>query len=133
MKNVKSFLTIAAVITATGTAALAQHMQEPQMDMQAMQNMMEDMTPKDRDAASTKAFKEAHMKMMHDMHQSFTGNADVDFMTGMIPHHQGAIDMAKVQVKYGKDAETRKLAEQIIADQEREIAQMKTWLRKNAK
>jgi hypothetical protein len=66
MKNVKSFLTITAVITAMGTAALAQHMQEPQMDMQAMQNMMEDMTPKDSDAASTKAFKEAYMKMMHD-------------------------------------------------------------------
>jgi len=91
------------------------------------------MTPKDGDAASTKAFKEAHMKMMHDMHQTFTGNADVDFMNGMIPHHQGAIDMAKVLVKYGKDAETRKLAETIIADQEKEIAQMKAWLRKNAK
>lgn len=125
MKNVKSFLTIAAVMTAMGTAALAQQMHEPKMDMQAMQ--------KDSDAASTKAFKEAHMKMMHDMHQNFTGNADVDFMTGMIPHHQGAIDMAKVLVKYGKDAETRKLAEQIIADQEKEITQMKAWLRKNAK
>jgi len=132
MKNAKSFLTIAAVITAMGTAALAQQMHEPKMDTQAMQKM-EDMTPKDSDAASTKAFKEAHMKMMHDMHQTFTGNADVDFVTGMIPHHQGAIDMAKVQVKYGKDAETRKLAEQIIADQEKEIAQMKAWLRKNAK
>ena len=133
MKNIKSFLTIAAVITATGTAALAQHKHESKMNAQATQKMMEDMTPKDSDPASTKAFKEAGMKMMHDMHQSFTGNADVDFMNGMIPHHQGAIDMAKVQVKYGKDAETRKLAEQIIADQEKEIAQMKAWLRKNAK
>jgi uncharacterized protein (DUF305 family) len=133
MKNVKSFLTIAAVVTAMGTAAFAQHMHRSKMDVQAMEMMVEDMTPKDSDAASTKAFKEAHMKMMHDMHQTFTGNADVDFMNGMIPHHQGAIDMAKVQVKYGKDAETRKLAEQIIADQEKEIAQMKAWLRKNAK
>jgi uncharacterized protein (DUF305 family) len=133
MKNVKSFLTIAAVIAAMGTAAFAQHMHQSKVDTQAMQKMMEDMTPKDGDTASTKAFKEAHMKMMHDMNQSFTGNADVDFMTGMIPHHQGAIDMAKVQVKYGKDADTRKLAEQIIADQEKEIAQMKAWLRKNEK
>ncbi|WP_029585263.1 DUF305 domain-containing protein [Bradyrhizobium sp. URHD0069] len=134
MKNVKSFLTIAAVIAAMGTAAFAQqHMHQSKMDTQAMQQTMEDMTPKDSDSASTKAFKEAHVKMMHDMHQAFTSNADVDFMNGMIPHHQGAIDMAKVQLKYGKDAETRKLAGQIIADQEKEIAQMKAWLRKNAK
>jgi uncharacterized protein (DUF305 family) len=132
VKNVKSLLTIAAVITAVGTAALAQHTRESKMGTHATQKM-EDMTPKEDDAASTKAFKEAHMKMMHDMHQTFTGNADVDFMNGMMPHHQGAIDMAKIQVKYGKDAETRKLAEQIIADQEKEIAQMKAWLRKNAK
>jgi uncharacterized protein (DUF305 family) len=73
------------------------------------------------------------MKMMRDMRQTFTSNADIDFVNGMIPHHQGAIDVAKVQMKYGKDAETRKLAEKIIADQEKEIAQMKAWLRKNAK
>jgi uncharacterized protein (DUF305 family) len=133
MKNAKSLLTIAAVVSAMGTAALAQHMHESRMGAQAMQKMMDDMTPKEGDAASTKAFKEAHMKMMHDMHQTFTGNADVDFMNGMIPHHQGAIDMAKVQLKHGKDAETRKLAGKIIADQEKEIAQMKAWLRKNAK
>jgi uncharacterized protein (DUF305 family) len=70
---------------------------------------------------------------MRDMRQTFTSNADIDFVNGMIPHHQGAIDVAKVQMKYGKDAETRKLAEKIIADQEKEIAQMKALLRKNAK
>jgi uncharacterized protein (DUF305 family) len=132
MKNPKSFLAIATVIAAIGTTAFAQHAHQPSSP-HATQKMMEDMTPKDSDAASTKAYKEAHAKMMHDMHQTFTGNADVDFMNGMIPHHQGAIDMAKVQLKYGKDAETRKLAEQIIADQEREIALMQGWLRKNAK
>jgi uncharacterized protein (DUF305 family) len=132
MKNPKSFLAIATVIAAIGTTAFAQHAHQPSSP-KTTQKMMEDRTPKDSDAASTKAYKEAHGKMMHDMHQTFTGNADVDFMNGMIPHHQGAIDMAKVQLKYGKDAETRKLAEQIIADQEREIALMQGWLRKNAK
>jgi uncharacterized protein (DUF305 family) len=135
MKNAKTFLAVGTVIAAIGTAAFAQHVHQPSSATapQAMQKMMEDMTPKGSDAASTKAYKEAHMKMTHDMHQTFTGNADVDFMNGMIPHHQGAIDMAKVLLKYGKDAETRKLAEQIIADQEKEIALMQAWLRKNAK
>lgn len=135
MKNIQSFLAVATIIAAIGTTAFAQHVHQPgsAAGPQATQKMMEDMTPKDSDAASTKAYKEAHAKMMHDMHQTFTGNADIDFMNGMIPHHQGAIDMAKVQLKYGKDAETRKLAEQIIADQEKEIALMKAWLRRNAK
>jgi uncharacterized protein (DUF305 family) len=134
MKNIQSLVAIAAVIAAIGTAAFAQHVHQPGSvtDPQAAQKVTEDMMPKD-DAASTKAYKEAHAKMMHDMHQTFTGNADIDFMIGMIPHHQGAIDMAKVLLKYGKDAETRKLAEQIIADQEKEIGLMQAWLRRNAK
>jgi uncharacterized protein (DUF305 family) len=71
--------------------------------------------------------------MMKGMDIAYTGNADVDFVRGMIPHHQGAIDMAKVQLKHGKDQETRTLAQKIIADQEKEIEQMQAWLKKSAK
>lgn len=98
-----------------------------------MQKMMNDMMPSASDAPSTKAFKEAHMKMMQGMHVAYGGNADVDFVRNMIPHHQGAIDMAKVELAHGKDAELRKMAQQIIDDQEKEIAQMQEWLKKNAK
>ena len=69
---------------------------------------------------------------MHDaMSIAFTGNADVDFVKGMIPHHQGAIDMAKTVIAFGKDPEMRRLAEEIIKAQEGEIASMREWLKKN--
>jgi uncharacterized protein (DUF305 family) len=69
--------------------------------------------------------------MMHDMAVPYTGNADVDFRAKMIPHHQGAIDMAKVALAHAKDETTKALAAQIIKDQEREIAEMREWLSKN--
>ncbi|PSH68058.1 DUF305 domain-containing protein [Phyllobacterium brassicacearum] len=81
--------------------------------------------------AASKAFAAANAKMHKDMAIEFTGNADKDFVLGMIAHHQGAIDMAKVELEYGKDAKIRKLAEDIIAAQEGEIKQMKAWLDKS--
>jgi uncharacterized protein (DUF305 family) len=103
------------------------------LDAAALQAMVRDMLPKAKDAPSTRGFKEAHLKMMRDMHISYSGRADVDFVRGMIAHHQGAIDMAKVELEFGKDPELRKLAEDIIRAQEAEIAQMQAWLAANAK
>jgi uncharacterized protein (DUF305 family) len=60
-----------------------------------------------------------------------TGNIDHDFATMMMPHHHGAIDMAKAELSYGKDPVMRRLAQEIIVDQQSEIDAMQLWLNKN--
>src|SRR5215213_10783106 len=74
-------------------------------------------------------YQVAHHKMMRDMAVPYTGDPDVDFRVKMIPHHQGAIDMARVALKHAKDSETKRLAQKIIDDQEKEIAEMQDWLK----
>jgi uncharacterized protein (DUF305 family) len=71
---------------------------------------------------------------MDKMHMAMTavtrsGNGDVDFVRLMIPHHQAAIDMAKTQLLYGKDPQMRRLAQEIITDQQLEIELMQRWLK----
>lgn len=73
---------------------------------------------------STAAFMAVNARMHEGMMIDFTGDADVDFVRGMIPHHQGAIDMAKVVLEHDGDPEARRMAEKIIAAQEAEIAEM---------
>jgi Domain of unknown function (DUF305) len=58
-----------------------------------------------------------------------SGNSDIDFVRLMLPHHQGAIDMAKTQLLYGKDPQMRRLAQEIITDQQLEIELMQRWLK----
>jgi uncharacterized protein (DUF305 family) len=154
MKTLSTILTLSLLampLTARAEDPHAQHDMKGMGEMKCMQGMkcmneakdmkdmkgmdgMHDMKAMGADASeSSKAFAEVNMKMHKDMTMEFTGNPDVDFAQGMIPHHQGAIDMAKVVLKYGKDPEMKKLAEDIIKAQDTEIAFMKGWLAKQPK
>ena len=88
--------------------------------------------PSPDEAVSTKAYREAMAKMNQGMAITYSGDADKDFVAGMIAHHQGAIDMAKVELQYGKDPQLHKLARNIIAAQRKEIAFMQSWQAKHA-
>ncbi|MFB3916431.1 MAG: DUF305 domain-containing protein [Terriglobales bacterium] len=77
---------------------------------------------------------QASMARMHEGMAAVrpSGNNDLDFVRLMLPHHQGAIDMAKAELLYGKDPQMRRLAQEIIADQQSEIDLMQLWLKQHA-
>lgn len=87
------------------------------------------MAPASPDASGSSA---GYMDAMHGMNEGMaikpTGDADRDFAAMMLAHHQGAVAMAKVELRYGKDAKLRRMARTIIAAQEREITVLQAWL-----
>jgi uncharacterized protein (DUF305 family) len=93
-------------------------------------------TPGSGDKSSTDANWSELIASMDKMHVGIgavtrSGNSDVDFVRLMIPHHQAAIDMAKTQLVYGKDMQMRRLAQEIITDQQLEIELMQRWLKQH--
>ncbi|MFL5298889.1 MAG: DUF305 domain-containing protein [Anaeromyxobacteraceae bacterium] len=84
-------------------------------------------------ASSATGFQASMDEAMARMHAGMegaprSGDPDRDFVTQMIPHHQGAIDMAKVLLVHGKDAGLQRLAKEIMTDQQSEIDLMRAWL-----
>ena len=85
--------------------------------------------------AISQDYAAAWSDMMSRMHMGMmfpaSDNPDMDFAKGMVPHHQGAVDMANILLQYGSDPELRALAEQIIATQTEEIGFLQDWIARN--
>ena len=80
-------------------------------------------------SAFAKAMRAGMQRMMSEMHAAGdSGNPDADFLAMMIPHHEGAVEMARLALIHGRDPATRRLAEEIVASQTTEIAAMKRRL-----
>ena len=117
MKKLMTFITLSAI-------AISNYAQANEQPHQAHMNMS---------MSTDSAMQQELMQGMDQMNQDMMAAAqykdpDVAFAAGMLPHHIGAVKMAEVELKYGKDPEMRKLAENIINAQQAEIEQMQKWL-----
>ena len=99
---------------------------------QSMPGMRMGSPPAAGRAGIHQGYRDAMAKMDQGMSIPYTGDSDKDFVAGMIAHHQGAIDMAKVELQYGKDPQLKQLARNIIKSQNEQIAFMKSWQARHA-
>ena len=123
--------------TASSTDSMSTDARSTDASMTQAQSMHHMASAADTQSQSQPPHIMAYMDIMNKMHQAMSSgvqakNADVGFDKGIIPHHQGAIDMATIEQTYGKDPAMLALAKQIKHAQTPEIKQMQDWLSKQA-
>ena len=119
MNKLTTLLAGAALVVTAGVALADSHEAET---MEGMDHSNMDMS------GAMGGFMGAMDTMMQGMPTESSGMVDADFLLMMIPHHQSAIDMARVELEQGQDEETKAMAQEIIDAQEAEIAEMRTML-----
>lgn len=132
MYSLRFTLALATAAALSVAPALAQTTPPP-----AAMPDMPGMSGGQNDTGATKS--PADSQMMSDMTKmndamsgaKMTGNPDRDFVSMMMPHHQGAVAMAQVELKYGKDPILRRMATDIVTSQKKEIGQMQRWQAKH--
>ena len=123
---IRHFATLGAVILATGFVTAAQFPASAQDGSLSVPDICTTTQSAVSEEAPFLAENAAAMKkMMNDMAVKPTGDVDSDFVAMMVPHHQGAIDMAIAVLRYGRNAQIRRLAQEIIVTQQQEIAAMR--------
>ena len=123
-----------AILLSASAAALAEEALPEACGAAHMGHDMAGMT----DTSGMNEVQKAYAGAMDKMHPAMAAgmmaeNPDVAFVCGMIPHHQGAIDMATIELQYGKDPWAREMAQKVIDAQTQEIADMRKWLADHAK
>jgi uncharacterized protein (DUF305 family) len=127
-------LLFASLLLATATLpAVAQQDQHQHSDQPPQQQQQTQHGGSGMMGMHGPAMERAMQHMQQGMSGGMSGDPDVDFARMMIPHHQGAIDMARAQLEHGKDPQLRQMAQEIIQAQEHEIATLKEWLAQHQK
>ena len=123
---IRHFATLGAVMLATGFVTGAQFPASAQDGSLSVPDICTTTQSAVSEEAPFLAENAAAMKkMMNDMAVKPTGDVDSDFVAMMVPHHQGAIDMAIAVLRYGRNAQIRRLAQEIIVTQQQEVAAMR--------